>query len=209
MLTWYNLWLAACIINPKILKVLTEINFQIGSDLEDIEQPGKDSNMDPCKCPATISGGAGQALNVPIKAKSIKTQPSEAIDEPAVMGPDEREAPVPEAKYKWVKVPLGLDTIPGSKMGSRNTWDNGRNTGDNSYRRAKRSLTRGNRLLHLSDGEFRDAADVANLQIENGGLHMSPKDMSGKLETNEQERVISFQDCFELQENWWAEYLEA
>ena len=49
-----------------------------------------------------------------------------------------------------------------------------------------RANTKGNRLLHLSDGEFRHAANVGNLQIDNGGLHMSTKDMNSKLEPNEQ-----------------------
>ena len=54
-----------------------------------------------------------------------------------------------------------------------------------------RANTKGNRLLHLSDGEFSDAADVANLQIENGGLYMSPKDMNSKFEPNAQQLICS------------------
>ena len=157
-------------LNRKTRMVIVKGVLLDHSEAEEIEQPGKESKMDPCKCPTTTTGGAGQELNVPVNAKSLKTQPNEAIDDRAVIGP----VPIPETKFKWVKVPLGQDTIPGAKMGSRNTWDN-------SYRRAKRSLTRGNRLLHLSDGEFRGAADVDNLQIENGGLYMSPKDMNSKL----------------------------
>ena len=38
---------------------------------------------------------------------------------------------------------------------------------------------RGNRLLHMSDREFRDASKVANLRIENGGLYMTPKHLNG------------------------------